>query len=76
MRIQYLSQMAIAATLSMGLVVGCGANPCAAKPGATTTEKAAPCASKAKPCASKAAPCASKAKPCASKAAPCASKKP
>jgi hypothetical protein len=69
MRIQYLSQMAIAATLSMGLVVGCGANPCAAKPGATTTEKAAPCASKAKPCASKA-------KPCASKAAPCASKKP
>jgi hypothetical protein len=59
--------MAIAATLSMGLVVGCGANPCAAKPGATTTEKAAPCASKAKPCASKAAPCASKAAPCASK---------
>jgi hypothetical protein len=67
MRIQYLSQMAIAATLSMGLVVGCGANPCAAKPGATTMEKAAPCASKAKPCASKAAPCASKAAPCASK---------
>ncbi len=69
MRVQYLSQMAIAATLSMGLFVGCGANPCAAKPGATTTEKAAPCASKA-------APCASKTKPCASKAAPCASKKP
>ncbi len=70
MRIQYLAQMAIAATLSMGLVVGCGANPCSAKTGepkAATTEKKAPCASKAAPCAGKKAPCASKAAPCASK---------
>jgi hypothetical protein len=69
MRIYYLSQMAIAATLSMGLVVGCGANPGAAKPGAATetTQKAAPCAAKTKPCAAKATPCAAKSSPCAAK---------
>jgi hypothetical protein len=77
MRFQYLTQLAIATTLGMGLVVGCGANPCGAKTPANSTtmpEKVNPCAAKTNPCAAKTNPCAAKTNPCAAKKNPCAAK--
>jgi thiol-disulfide isomerase/thioredoxin len=77
MKLQYLSTLALASILSLGMAAGCS-NPCAAKTAPTgnpaieaTTD---PCAGKADPCAGKADPCAGKADPCAGKANPCASK--
>ncbi len=77
MKLQYLSTLALASILSLGMAAGCS-NPCAAKTppmGSTATEVTTdPCAGKANPCAGKADPCAGKADPCAGKANPCAAK--
>lgn len=63
MKLQYLSTLALASILSLGMAAGCS-NPCAAKTPPTgnpaieaTTH---PCAGKANPCAGKANPCAAK----------------
>ncbi|WP_254566069.1 thioredoxin domain-containing protein [Oscillatoria sp. HE19RPO] len=70
MKLQYLSTLALASILSLGMAAGCS-NPCAAKtpPTGNPAIKATtdPCAGKANPCAAKADPCAGKANPCAAK---------
>ncbi len=63
MKLQYLSTLALASILSLGMAAGCS-NPCAAKTPPTgnpaTEVTTDPCAGKADPCAGKAHPCASK----------------
>ena len=77
MKVKYLSMMAIASVMGLGLIGAC-ANPCAAKEGAdpcaAKTETVDPCAGAADPCAGAADPCAAKEDPCAAKSDPCAAK--
>ena len=60
MKIKYLAMLAIASTVSLGLVTAC-ANPCAAKGDKEENkEELDPCAGKVDPCAGKVDPCAGK----------------